>query len=573
MIELNVSNLIKYYGANRIFQDISFEIQTSERIGLIGPNGCGKTTIMKILMGMEDYQGGAISFRKDTKVGYLNQIPRFNEGITTMEVLKIAFKDVFSLQKQMEELQQLLCRLEGNDLDKAVLSYSRLLEQYENKGGYETETKMNKITEGLQISEIMKEMLFDDLSGGEKTRVILAKILLEEPDILLLDEPTNHLDLATIEWLERFLENYKGAALIISHDRFFLDSVANKIIDMHSDRADIYHGNYSFYVIEKERRFLLELKNYQNQQKKIERMEEQIQRYRIWGEMRDSDKMFRRAKELEKRLEKIEVSKRPSHNGKKIRLNQIGSGRSGRIVLETTEISKSFGERTILKDINLNIFYQDNACILGENGCGKTTLLRMVLGELAPDGGSIKIGSQVKIGYLPQQVEYEDEELTILEYFSRLHNVTYSVARSQLAKVLFTNDDVYKKIKILSGGEKSRLKLCSLSFTGVNFLILDEPTNHLDIDSREVLEETLTEFDGTILFVSHDRYFVHKIADKIITIDNMTTNLYQGDYLYYQEEYKKEQEQGYLSVIQKEEGNRQGRKEVMATSRRCSNGN
>ncbi len=542
MIELSVNNLMKYYGANQLFQNISFEIQSEERIGLIGQNGSGKTTIMKILMGYEDYQGGTISLKKGNKMGYLNQIPNYEEGTTTLEVLHMAFEEMYLIQKQMREMEIQMEILEGTQLEKAVLNYSKLIEQYEHGGGYDIEIKVNKITEGLAIDEKMKDMLFENLSGGEKTRVILGKILLEEPDILLLDEPTNHLDLTTIEWLEGFLKEYKGAALIISHDRYFLDSVVNKIIELDRDHVDQYLGNYSYYVVEKERRFLLELKNYENQQKKIDRMEKQIERYRIWGVMRDSDKMFRRAKELEKRLEKIEVLKRPVEENRKIRLSQTMVGRSGKRVLEICELSKAFGEKELFKDVNLSIFYQDSACIIGANGSGKTTFLRMLLGEIESDTGSIRLGAQVKLGYLAQQVEFVNEEQTILEYFCELHNITYGEARNQLAKVLFLNDDVNKKIKNLSGGEKSRLKLCSLTFKGVNLLILDEPTNHLDIDSREVLEETLLEFEGTILFVSHDRYFINKIADKILVLEEETIKEYNGDYQYYQEEYQKAKE-------------------------------
>jgi ATPase subunit of ABC transporter with duplicated ATPase domains len=442
----------------------------------------------------------------------------------------------------MDELEQQMLYLKDQELEKAILKYSRLQEQYELGGGYELETKINKITEGLKITEDLKRMLFNSLSGGEKTRVILAKLLLEEPDILLLDEPTNHLDLNTITWLEGFLKDYKGAALIISHDRFFLDNVVSRIIELDNDRAEEYLGNYSYYVSEKERRFLIEQKNYQNQQKKIDRMEQQIERFRIWGAMRDSEVMYKRAKEIEKRLEKIDVLDRPMLNKRKIRLNQTEIGRSGKIVIEAVNIKKSFGERLLFKDAKVNVFYQDSICIIGENGCGKTTLLKLLLGEMEPDGGTVKMGSQVITGYLPQQVDFNDEDQTVLEYFSRLHNLTYGEARSQLAKVLFFHEDVNKSIKFLSGGEKSRLKLCSLTFEGVNLLILDEPTNHLDIESREVLEETLLNFSGTLLFVSHDRYFIDKIADKIIEIENLTTKEYNGDYAYYQEEVKKQQE-------------------------------
>lgn len=542
MIELNVNSLVKYYGANKLFENISFEIKTGERIGLIGQNGCGKSTLMKILMGMEEYQSGEVSLRKENKLGYLNQIPVYEKSTTTLEVLRMAFEPIQRLRGEMEELEKKMGELEGEQLQRVMNQYSRLLEKYEHMHGYDIETRIDKITEGLQIDEAMKELPFDQLSGGEKTRVILGKILLEEPDILLLDEPTNHLDLVTIEWLEGFLKEYRGAALIISHDRYFLDNVVDRIYELEYDHMEEYLGNYSYYVAEKERRFLIEFRNYQNQQRKIDRMEKQIERYRIWGTMRDSETMFKRAKELEKRLEKIEVLDRPVLEKRKIRLKQTAVGRSGKMVMELEGVGKSFGERELLREIELVLYYQDSACIIGENGSGKTTLLKIILGQLQPERGIIRLGASVIIGYLPQHVEYPEEEQTVLEYFSRLHNLTQGAARSQLAKVLFLQEDVNKKIKYLSGGEKSRLRLCSLTFEGANLLILDEPTNHLDVDSREVLEETLANYEGTMLFVSHDRYFIHKLADKIITLKQGQVKLYDGDYTYYQEECKKEKE-------------------------------
>ena len=569
MIELSINNLTKFYGANKIFETISFEVKTGERIGLIGKNGCGKTTIMKIIMGkfkesnlnlqgsiedvvqmkagetlyeeetLEDYQAGEVNLRKGVKVGYLNQIPVYSEDTKAIDVIRMAFQKVFDLKKRMSELEEMLQTFSGEKLEKALLNYGRLTQEYEIAGGYELETKINKITEGLKINDNLKQLPFHSLSGGEKTRVILAKILLEEPDILLLDEPTNHLDLETTEWLESFLKDYKGSVLIISHDRYFLDHVAMKIVELEFSRANIYLGNYSYYVLEKERRFLIDYRNYINQQKKIEQMEKQIERYRIWGNMRDSETMFKRAKELEKRLEKIEVLEKPVLESRKVRLSQESAKRSGKMVLETEHLSKSFSDTVLLKDIDMKVYYQDSACIIGKNGCGKSTLLKQILGELKPDNGTVKIGAQVKIGYLPQQVVFEDEEQTILEYFSGFHNITYEAARNQLARVLFLKDDVHKKIRFLSGGEKSRLRLCSLTFEKVNFMILDEPTNHLDIDSREVLEETLTAFEGTLLFVSHDRYFINKVAGKIMSFENNRLITYPGDYTYYQEELQK----------------------------------
>ena len=569
MIELSINNLTKFYGANKIFETISFEVKTGERIGLIGKNGCGKTTIMKIIMGkfkesnlnlqgsiedveqmkagetlyeeetLEDYQAGEVNLRKGVKVGYLNQIPVYSEDTKAIDVIRMAFQKVFDLKKRLSELEEMLQTFSGEKLEKALLNYGRLTQEYEIAGGYELETKINKITEGLKINDNLKQLPFHSLSGGEKTRVILAKILLEEPDILLLDEPTNHLDLETTEWLESFLKDYKGSVLIISHDRYFLDHVAMKIVELEFSRANIYLGNYSYYVLEKERRFLIDYRNYINQQKKIEQMEKLIERYRIWGNMRDSEAMFKRAKELEKRLEKIEVLEKPVLESRKVRLSQESAKRSGKMVLETEHLSKSFSDTVLLKDIDMKVYYQDSACIIGKNGCGKSTLLKLILGELKPDNGTVKIGAQVKIGYLPQQVVFEDEEQTILEYFSGFHNITYEAARNQLARVLFLKDDVHKKIRFLSGGEKSRLRLCSLTFEKVNFMILDEPTNHLDIDSREVLEETLSAFEGTLLFVSHDRYFINKVAGKIMSFENNRLITYPGDYTYYQEELQK----------------------------------
>lgn len=569
MIELSINNLTKFYGANKIFETISFEVKTGERIGLIGKNGCGKTTIMKIIMGkfkesnlnlqgliedteqvkagetlygeeaLEDYQAGEVNLRKGVKVGYLNQIPVYSKDTKAIDVIRMAFQKVFDLKRRLSELEEMLQTFSGEKLEKALLSYGRLTQEYEIAGGYELETKINKITEGLKINDNLKQLPFHSLSGGEKTRVILAKILLEEPDILLLDEPTNHLDLETTEWLENFLKDYKGSVLIISHDRYFLDHVAMKIVELEFSRTNIYLGNYSYYVLEKERRFLIDYRNYINQQKKIEQMEKQIERYRIWGNMRDSEAMFKRAKELEKRLEKIEVLEKPVLKSRKVRLNQDSAKRSEKMVLETEHLSKSFSDTVLLKDIDMKVYYQDSACIIGKNGCGKSTLLKLILGELKPDNGTVKIGAQVKIGYLPQQVVFEDEDQTILEYFSGFHNITYETARNQLARVLFLKDDVHKKIRFLSGGEKSRLRLCSLTFEKVNFMILDEPTNHLDIDSREVLEETLSAFEGTLLFVSHDRYFINKVAGKIMSFENNRLITYPGDYTYYQEELQK----------------------------------
>lgn len=549
MIECSVNNLIKYYGANKIFENISFELKTGDRTGLIGQNGCGKTTLMKVLMGVEDYHGGNISFRKGAKLGYLDQIYKASHTTTVIDLLEESFKDIWDLRSNLKALENKLKHLTGDELEIEMNNYGLLLEQYELAGGYEVDMNINRICLGLMIPDNFRTKPFEELSGGEKTRVLLGRLLLAQPDILLLDEPTNHLDIRSIEWLESFLSEYKGTILIISHDRSFLDRVVNRIIELEPTEANLYDGNYSAYVIEKERRFELEYKAYLNNQRKIEQMERQIERYRIWGAMRDSEKMYKRAKELEKRLDKVEVIDRPTLENSKIRLNNNTIQRTGKIVLRVENLSKSFSGKKLFSDLSFTLFYQDRLCIMGENGSGKTTLLKTLLGEIYPDSGELSLGANVKIGYLPQNVVFENEDLTILEYFVSKHNITQLEARSELAKMLFLRDDVFKKIRSLSGGEKSRLKLCSLILDKVNLMILDEPTNHLDIDSREVLEETLVNYSGTIIFVSHDRYFVRKVATKIMIFNSLDVRLYPMNY------------DDYLEVRQKEVENQPDKKE------------
>ncbi|MBU5310678.1 ABC-F type ribosomal protection protein [Tissierella carlieri] len=540
MIECSVNNLTKYYGANKVFENISFELHSNERVGLIGQNGCGKTTLMKVLMGVEDYHGGSISFRKGNRVGYLDQIFKCSNDTTVIEILEMPFESIFNIKLELKVFEERLKSLSGEALEIEMKNYGLLMEEFERCGGYDIETNINKVCSGLFIPDSFREKTFEGLSGGEKTRVLLARLLLENPDILLLDEPTNHLDIKSIEWLEEFLLGYNGTVLMVSHDRSFLDKVANRIIELEPTTTKIYDGNYSYYIVEKERRFELEYNAYINNQRKIEKMEQQIERYRIWGAMRDSEKMYKRAKELEKRLEKVEVLDRPTLESSKIRLSANNVSRSGKIVLNVENLSKCFSDKKLFSDISFTLFYQDKLCIMGENGSGKTTLLKIILGELERDSGNLTIGSSIKLGYLPQNVVFEDEDMTILDYFAAKHSINQLDARSELAKMLFIRDDVHKKIKSLSGGEKSRLKLCSLIFDKVNFMILDEPTNHLDIDSREVLEETLSNFNGTILFVSHDRYFVQKVATKIMILDRSGVRLYPMTYDEYLEVRKKE---------------------------------
>ena len=555
MIEIGVSNLGKSFGVDKIFENVTFDVKTKDKIGLVGRNGTGKTTLMKILAGYENFQNGQINKRKGLILGYLEQIPNYEDENTVSDVLNEAFKNVQEIKSQMEQLEKTFDNLVGEELKLAIKKYSNLHDNYQIAGGYNTKEKLNKILHGLNISDEMEKREFNTLSGGEKTRVILGKILLEEPDLLLLDEPSNHLDIKSVEWLEEYLKTYEGTIVMVSHDRYFLDRVSNKIIELESDGVQIYSGNYSKYVAEKELRFLQAMKEYESQQKKIKKMEDQIQRYRIWGEMRDSDKMYKRAKELEKRLEKIEKINKPIVDKKSASFEISGVERTGKEVIKILDVNKSYDKKQLFHDINFTLFYKESLCILGENGTGKSTLLKIIINEIPSDFGKITIGSNVKIGYLPQEVSFEKEDISIVDYFSYNYGISLGEARKELANILFTGDDVYKHISTLSGGEKSRLKLGMLIYEKVNTLILDEPTNHLDIESREVLEENLINYDGTILFVSHDRYFVDKIATCVGEIEDKNFKIYNFNYEGYKQEKQRilELEQSNLLIEDKKE--------------------
>ncbi|MFA9424497.1 MAG: ribosomal protection-like ABC-F family protein, partial [Sedimentibacter sp.] len=536
MIELGVSNLTKMFGVDKIFENVTFDVKTKDKIGLIGRNGTGKTTLIRILAGYENFQNGQVNKRKELTIGYLEQIPSYDEESTVLDVLNEAFRHIEEIKIQMDQIEKTFESLKGEKLELAVKKYSNLHDLYEIAGGYNSKEKLYKILQGLEINEEMQKRKFNLLSGGEKTRVILGKILLEEPDLLLLDEPSNHLDIKSVEWLEEYLNAYQGTIVMVSHDRYFLDKVVNKIIELEQDGAQIYNGSYSKYVAEKELRFLQAMKEYESQQKKIKKMEDQIQRYRIWGEMRDSDKMYKRAKELEKRLEKIEKINKPIVDKKAADFHMDVDGRTGKEVIKVNNISKTFDSKNLFDNISFTLFYKDSLCILGENGTGKSTVLKIILNEITSDSGDVKIGSNVKVGYLPQEVSFDREDVSIVDYFSYYYGISLGETRKELAKILFTGEDVYKHISTLSGGEKSRLKLGMLIYENVNTLILDEPTNHLDIESREVLEENLINYEGTILFVSHDRYFVDKIATCIGEIENKSFHLYDFDYGAYKQE-------------------------------------
>ncbi len=548
MIEMAVKDIQKYYGANEVLHNVSFELQAGERAVLIGRNGTGKSTLFKIIAGLLEYDRGTLAIRKGAVVGYLDQIPdRYNTYLVE-EVLNEAFYEIFTIRDEMRKLEKKMVLYVEGELERCMQQYGRLQIQFEHQGGYEIEEKRRRICTGLKFSEEFLYRPFESLSGGEKTTVLLGKILLQQPDILLLDEPTNHLDIEAMEWLEEYVKSYPGAVLMISHDRYFLDRTVQKVIELERGEAFVYYGNYSDYGAEKQEQLLQQMQNYQVQQKKIKAMEEAIKRFRQWGAQSDNPKMFKKAASMEKRIEKIDKLDKPLLDAPKMQLDFVQGNRSGKDVITVTEVCKEYGEKKLLQNANLHVRYKDCIGIFGKNGCGKSTLIRMILGVETPDIGQVKVGSSVKIGYLEQNIYFPDEEINLLEALQHTFTLSEEKARRILFRFLFYKEDVHKKLKNLSGGEKVRLKLCILMNQEVNLLIMDEPTNHLDIDSREMLEEALLEFDGTILMISHDRYFLNKIAKKITAFEAYKLVTYEGSYEYFRE--KREEKISAVSTMQ-----------------------
>lgn len=527
MVIFKANNLKKSYGADVIFDNVSFDLKEGEVVGLLGRNGTGKSTLLKILKGLETPDSGNIQFFKKCSMGYLEQIPEY-PNMTVQDVLYLPFEKVMSIEKDMRAIEGLLATsLNENDMNKLLEKYGRLQEAFDKNNGYSISSKVEKIKNGLNITEDLSNSIFDKCSGGEKTRVLVAKMLLEEPEILLLDEPTNNLDIKTLEWLEDYIKQYKGSVLVVSHDRYFLDHVIGRVLELDTDGIEEYDGNYSKYIQDKEQRFLERYKAYENNQYITHRMEMQVRRLKSMN----SQILRGVANKIENRLNKMEKIDKPIFEKKSMRMNEFAGSRSGATLLEAVGIAKSFEQKELFSDIDLTIEKGDRIGIIGENGSGKTTLLKILLGQEMPDDGIIEISSTAKIGYLTQDTSFEDEEKTILETFIQsFDSMNQGEARNKLASMLFTSDDVYKKIKVLSGGEKIRLKLCILMNQNLNLLVLDEPTNHLDLNSREVLEENLMNYSGTLLFVSHDRYFLEKMTNKIWNLENKQMEVFSGNY-------------------------------------------
>ena len=532
MIDIRVEGLVKSFDLEkRILDGLTFQVDAGERVGLLGRNGAGKTTLFRILTGELDYDSGTVQIASGRRVGLISQIPVYPEGYTVEDVLQTAFARMFRMKDEMDALA---LRMEQGASDDATLRrYGELNARFEGLGGWDTETAVNKVANGLSISPEMRTRLFDRLSGGEKTRVNLGRLILEDTDVLLLDEPTNHLDLQATEWLEEYLRRFRGTVVTISHDRYFLDRTVTRIIELLDGKAEFYSGNYSFYAIEKERRYQERMKQYLKEQAKIRQLEKAAEQLHLWAFM-GNDALHKRAFSMEKRIHRMRTTQKPT---KARRLEARFQSREfkGDEVLQIRGVSKAFGQRRLFDDVYLRCEGGERIALLGENGTGKTTLLNMIMGLEHPDSGMIRLGPSVKAAYLPQVIHFDHPERSILDTMLYELDITPQSARNRLAAYQFTGEDVFKPVSVLSGGELSRLRLCMLMDESVNLLILDEPTNHLDIDSREWLEEAVEDFDGTLLFVSHDRYFINRFATRVWELEHAVITDYPMGFAQYRQ--------------------------------------
>jgi ATPase subunit of ABC transporter with duplicated ATPase domains len=514
MVDISVKNLTKFFTiGDNILENLSFEVQEGECLVILGRNGCGKTTLFKILTGEMDYDDGEVYVNPNKRLGLISQIPVFPEGYTVEDVLRSAFEDLMNIRRKMEKLEKdMLYFASGEQLAE----YDRLSNRFESGGGYEMDVEVDKICNGLGITADQRNQLFDSLSGGEKTRVNLARLLLEKTDILLLDEPTNHLDLKNVEWLEGYINAFKGTVLAISHDRYFIDQVADRVMEIVDGHGEFYSGNYTFYIDEKQARFDLQMKQYQQEQAKLKQLGYTLERMKGWGT--NNRAMYRRAMSIQHRMERIQKTERPKTE-KTMKANFGEKDFSGDVVFKMKNVSKGFGDRTLFSDVELLVEAGERIALLGDNGTGKSTFIKCLLGEEGCEG-KIQFGPTVKWGYLPQTIHFEHPERTLYDTMLYEKNCTPQTARDRLGAFMFSGEDVFKTVGNLSGGEKSRLRLCMLMDEKINLLILDEPTNHLDIASREWVEAAIEEFEGVLLFVSHDRYFIEKFAERVWVLED-----------------------------------------------------
>ena len=543
MIVLSCNNLNKSFGIDSILENVNFTVNEYDKIGIIGVNGTGKTTLFKIISGIYGYDSGDIYTSKDCEIGYLEQNTNFHSENTILEEVLEVFKDVIEMEKYLRDLEHKISEESSNTnsttLEKLMNEYSNKLEAFSDMNGYGYKSEAKGVLKGLGFSDEDMDKPISILSGGEKTRVLLGKLLLKKPTLLLLDEPTNHLDSEAIEWLEVFLKQYKGTVILISHDRYFLDQVVNRIFEIHNKKLKTYNGNYSDFIkasaIEKE----LELKKFEDQQKDIKKQEESIERLKAFGR----EKHLKRARSKEKALAKVDVLDKPEAYRKKAKIEFNPSVTSGNDVLQLRDISMGYGERILFKDLNLDIYRGEKVALIGANGIGKSTLFKIIMNEITPLSGDIKFGTNVNVSYFHQEQKTLDLNNTIIdEIWKDNTHLTQTQIRSMLGAFLFENDDVFKQISSLSGGERARVAILKLILSKANFLLLDEPTNHLDIDSKEVLEDALNGYTGTIFTISHDRYFLNTVVDKILVLDENGITEYLGNYDYYMAKKKESEE-------------------------------
>ena len=551
MIVLSCNNLNKSFGIDSILENVNFTVNEYDKIGIIGVNGTGKTTLFKIISGIYGYDSGDIYTSKDCEIGYLEQNTNFHSENTILEEVLEVFKDVIEMEKYLRDLEHKISEESSNTnsttLEKLMNEYSNKLEAFSDMNGYGYKSEAKGVLKGLGFNDEDMDKPISILSGGEKTRVLLGKLLLKKPTLLLLDEPTNHLDSEAIEWLEVFLKQYKGTVILISHDRYFLDQVVNRIFEIHNKKLKTYNGNYSDFIkasaIEKE----LELKKFEDQQKDIKKQEESIEKLKSFGR----EKHLKRARSKEKALAKVDVLDKPEAYRKKAKIEFNPSVTSGNDVLQLRDISMGYGERILFKDLNLDIYRGEKVALIGANGIGKSTLFKIIMNEITPLSGDIKFGTNVNVSYFHQEQKTLNLDNTIIdEIWEDNKQLTQTSLRTMLGAFLFEGEEVFKKISTLSGGERARVAILKLILSNANLLLLDEPTNHLDIDSKEVLEEALSSYTGTIFTISHDRYFLNTVIDKVLVLDENGITEYLGNYDYYIEKKKQVQEMNTVEVVE-----------------------
>ena len=514
MVDIQVKNLTKFFviGEN-LLNGLSFEVQEGECVAILGRNGCGKTTLLKILTGEMDYDDGEVFVNPHKKIGLISQIPVFPAGFTVEDVLRSAFAETLAVKRKMEALEE---RMATGATAEQLREYDSLVNRFQSGGGYEMDVDVDKICNGLGITPEQRCQSFDSLSGGEKTRMNLARLLLEKTDILLLDEPTNHLDLRSVEWLEGYINAFKGTVIAISHDRYFIDRIAQRVIEIVDGHAEFYSGNYSFYIEEKQARFDLQMKQYEQEQAKLKQLGYTVERMKGWGI--NNRTLYRRAMSIQHRMERIKKTEKPKTE-KTMKASFGEKDFSGDVAFKMKNVSKAFGDRTLFSGVELNVEGGERIALLGDNGTGKSTFIKCLLGQ-EDCAGKIQFGPTVKWGYLPQIIRFDHPERSLYDTMLYEKNCTPQAARDRLGAFMFQGEDVFKQVGNLSGGEQSRLRLCMLMDEKINLLILDEPTNHLDIASREWVEAAIEEFEGVLLFVSHDRYFIEKFAERIWLLEN-----------------------------------------------------